>query len=213
MRESGGQVMTPSTEVHVRTFLNIADPDSAAADFLAGALRLARTNSDIREAILAIERWSISQADLLGFTLSPDAIAANDDAVTLLATVRLVHNTLLASGRLTLDKASDLTSADFAKFVDELEPDFARALLEDTRRRIASNPTFAEQIANSRLAVLAMLARGSSILNDAALPLPGTPLERRSSGISVPDAIGIIIGLGYIIWMNLREEKKASRSK
>jgi hypothetical protein len=152
---------------HARDFLNFADPETAAIDLLETALRSAVRDRAGRRTLRRVEQWTIAQLELLG--VEPDQALESDDLLDLVAAARLVAirlpvGTRRRSARRLRDRA--------ALRLDQLEHDFVPELLKETRRRIADNPTFAADIADSREAVPNLLQRLDTLRGEVAATVP-----------------------------------------
>jgi hypothetical protein len=124
-----------SASSHARDLLNVASPDTAALDILNSLLRTATHDRATGRALLAVERWTVDQLELL--EVKPEDALSDDKVLDLLAAVRVVTTHLPAPIR---RQTSARLGRLMAAALDELEPDFVPELLKETRQRMADDP-------------------------------------------------------------------------
>lgn len=199
-----------SARAHARNLLDVASPSTAGVELLNSLVQTAIRDRTTGRAFRNVEQWMLDQLELLG--VQPEEALSDDSVLDLLAAIHVVTIHLPRRVRRRPPASFGLH---IAAVLDELEPDFVPELLKETRRRIADDPSFAREMADSRGTILELRDRSDAIRAEVVGPIPeqiasdtDQPLIVQTAAVGVFPIIAfafIIIG-GFIIWNERKDD-------
>jgi hypothetical protein len=180
--------MPVSTPTHVRRFLNVADEDTAALDLMRSIVRSAVRSRAGWKTLRSLEEWTSEQLKLLD--VEADQALSSADVLDVFAAVRLV--TRRAPARPRPRSARQLRFA-IAAVLDTLEPDFIPELLKQTRQRVASDDTFAAELAESRAEIERLIPRVAALREDELAAAPTTLTEDSGAPVVLLTGVEVFV--------------------
>jgi hypothetical protein len=207
--------MTSSAARHARAFLDSADPDAMALDLVEGALSSSARDRAGRGTLRELERWTVEQLEQLG--VKPAKALESEEVLDVLAA------TLLVSRRAPVEllrRRGAQFHYGIAALLDSLEPDFVPELLKETRRRMADDAEYADEISDNRRAVERLRRRAEAVQRrvvEAAEKDLATETQRPvvlraaqdDEGFEVAVAVFVIVCVAVAVWDFVRRNDPA----
>jgi hypothetical protein len=197
--------MPSSAARHARAFLDTADPDAMALDLMERALRSSARDRSGRATLRDLERWTVDQLKRLG--VKPAKALESDEVLDVLAATWLVSRRVPVE---LLRRSGQQFHHEIAALLDALEPDLVPELLEETRRRMAADPEYAAEIADTRRAVERLRRRAEAVQRRVVASVqkdldtddqrPVVLQSAKADDLELPVAVFVIVCVAVAVW-------------